>query len=124
MIFGKLLSCIFFLFASVYGLADQGDGAGAKTSEQTIVWITTTVKGELTTMSTLFSQSFLSINTDAAGQSIASGEIGMGTISGSVGGHRSYDHTTISQGNAGAGSSGNNVYAGVAGAVYVLLGLI
>ncbi|CAK9437622.1 uncharacterized protein LODBEIA_P20000 [Lodderomyces beijingensis] len=111
--YNQLATTIIFalLTTLVCGLADQGDGAGAKTSEKTIVWITTTMDGHSTVVSTLYSQSFM--DTDSAAINVPSGEVGMGSISGSVGGYRTYDHTTISQAGGGAGAgAGINVHAG------------
>lgn len=113
-----------------HGLANQGAGGGAggdaKTSSNTIVWVTTTINGKLTTASTTFSQTFMSTHTEANSDDVKSGTVGMGSLSGSVGGVRSYDKTTISSSAAADGAvyQAHNIYAGFAGGFVVLLGLL
>ncbi|CCG22894.1 Pga1 GPI-anchored protein [Candida orthopsilosis Co 90-125] len=126
-----LLRTLLYLFHFVLmanGLANQGAGGGAggdaKTSSNTIVWITTTIDGKLTTASTTFSQTFMSTYTEANSDDVESGTVGMGSLSGSVGTHRSYDQTTISNAAPdGAAYVPYNLYAGFVGGIAVLLGL-
>ncbi|KAI5961895.1 uncharacterized protein KGF55_003866 [Candida pseudojiufengensis] len=124
--FERILLFFTIFISSVFGLADQGDGGGAKTSEQTIVWITTTISGQLTTVSVLYTQSFMSTYSEAQTEGISSGNVGLGSISGSIGSHRSYDQTTISS----KGDAINefmrsyNVYGGLLGGIVLILGLI
>ncbi|KAI5957306.1 hypothetical protein KGF54_000234 [Candida jiufengensis] len=125
--FNQILLFITFFISSIYGLADQGDGQGAKTSEQTIVWITTTISGQLTTASTLYSQSFMSTYSEANNDGVSSGAVGLGSISGSIGSHRSYDQTTISSKGEAINEFMNlsyNIYGGILGGLLLLLGLI
>lgn len=84
----------------------------------TTVWVTITTNGALATVKSIWSQNFMStFTTDTATPS--SGNVGMGTISGSVGGVRSYDQTTISN-----GANKNLMYGGAAGAFMVVFGLL
>jgi len=122
-----LLSLFLFVLMT-HGLANQGAGGGAggdaKTSSNTIVWVTTTIDGKLTTASTTFSQTFMSTYTEANSNDVESGTVGMGSLSGSVGNVKSYDKTTISNAAPdGAAYMPYNVYAGFVGGVAVLLGL-
>ncbi|KAI3406994.2 CTM1 [Candida oxycetoniae] len=107
-----------FFLTYVNSLADQGDGQGTATSETTIVWITTTINGLSTVMSVLYTQTFMSTYTDAA-ESVPSGTIGLGSISGTVGGPRVYDQTTVTNG----GSFFYSIPFGIAG-ISLLLGML
>lgn len=69
------------------------------TTSVTTAWVTLTVNGKLTTAPTAYSQSFYSITTT---ESPSKGLIGLGTISGEVGGVRSYTEVTVSANDAAA----------------------
>lgn len=84
----------------------------------TTVWVTITTNGALATVKTIWTQGFMSTYTTATALP-SSGDIGMGSLSGSVGGIRSYSQTTISnEGNR------NVVYRGVFGAAVMVLGML
>ncbi|RLV89746.1 putative GPI-anchored protein 1 [Spathaspora sp. JA1] len=109
-------------FTLVYSLGKQGDGQDdtpTTTTSQTIVWVTTTINGQLVTISTYYSQKFTTSSADIA---VQSGEIGLGTISGSVGGIREYSQVTITP--SGGVGSGAGTGAGLLGLVAVVIGLI
>ncbi|CCE86427.1 Piso0_004916 [Millerozyma farinosa CBS 7064] len=69
------------------------------TTSVTTAWITLTSNGKLTTAPTAYSQSFHSVTTT---ESPSKGSIGLGTISGNIGGVRSYTEVTVSANNAAA----------------------
>lgn len=119
----KLSLLYSLIFAAVVSaLANQedvGDESTTTTSQvKTTAWITLTTKGYTTTIPTLYSQTFPSAYGDGD-TSAASGEIGLGSLSGTVGVVRTYDQTTID--NA-AGSLG--VYGGAFGALVIAAGLL
>lgn len=85
---------------------------------ETTVWVTVTTNGGLATVKTVFTQLFMTtFTTETATPS--SGELGLGSLSGSVGGVRSYEQTTITN-----GANQNLIYGGAAGAIMVVLGMI
>ncbi|KAG7663708.1 uncharacterized protein J8A68_002760 [[Candida] subhashii] len=120
----QLVIILSSLLSLSIALADQDDGGDATTTKvlPTIVWVTTTIDGAVQTVSLTYSQSFMTEAADG-NTAVPSGEIGMGTLSGSVGGIRSYDQTTITNVNQGGGS-GINIYTGVIGGLFMVLGLI
>lgn len=94
-------------------------------ASSTTIWITTTVGGKKTTMQTVFSQSFMSTYTSADEGDVQSGNIGLGSISGTVGDVRSYTKTTIGTSNAAVGLfKPENIYSGIAGVSFLLLGAL
>lgn len=112
------------LLAVVSALANQdGDGATTttgKTTSQTTVWVTVTTNGALATVKSIYKQSFLETYTTAT-SSAASGSVGLGSISGSVGGVRTYEHTTVS---GGAGVIQGSVYGRSVGMVVLIMGYL
>lgn len=87
----------------------------------TTVWVTITTNGVLATVKTIYSQSFMSTFTTVTA-SASSGEIGLGSLSGSVGDVRTYSETTVT--NAGARNNDAVMYGGAAGAVLMVLGML
>lgn len=83
------------------------------TTSQTTVWHTVTSAGKVYTTKSIFSQTFMS--TPSVVSSVSSGKIGLGSLSGTVGGHRSYEQTTISRndGNFGKYAGGSALSIGV-----------
>ena len=72
---------------------------------------------------------FISTHSSEDAKSVASGEIGLGSLSGSVGGIKTYSQTTIT--NANIAPSNNNVflgieslYTGIVGGIVLILGLL
>lgn len=127
--FFKLIICITSYFALTLALADQDDGNAATTTatttSATYVWITTTVGGQLVTISVPYSQSFMTTYTAADTDAVESGSVGLGSISGSLGGIRTYSQTTITNSNeAPSFLNLNGLYSGVIGGMIVLLGLL
>lgn len=118
--------------ACVFALANQNDGGDddSKTKKTTTwVWVTTTIGGQLATISTAYFQKFISTHSSEDAKSVASGEIGLGSLSGSVGGIKTYSQTTIT--NANIAPSNNNVflgieslYTGIVGGIVLILGLL
>lgn len=94
-------------------------------ASSTTIWITTTVKGEKTTMETAFKQSFKKTYSTADEADVKSGGIGIGSLSGNVGAMRSYEHTTVGQTNGAVGIfKSENIYSGIAGVSFLLLGAL
>ncbi|RCK59333.1 Protein KRE1 [Candida viswanathii] len=102
-----LISYIFFLFLTLATAADETTSSSSSSATGTVrtttsvsttfVWVTgTDASGNLATTQSPYYQSFESFWTEVASPS--SGSIGIGTISGSVGGIREYSQTTVSQG--------------------------
>ena len=131
--FNKFLIIISCYLACVFALANQNDNGGdddSKTKKTTTwVWVTTTIGGQLATISTAYSQKFISTHSSEDAKSVASGEIGLGSLSGSVGGIKTYSQTTIT--NANIAPSNNNVflgieslYTGIVGGIVLILGLL
>ncbi|CAH2353213.1 predicted GPI-anchored protein 1 [[Candida] railenensis] len=120
----SLLIGIVSFISVVSALANQDDGGGdtttAKTTSATTVWITITTNGALATVKSTYHQSFVETYTSAT-SSAAAGTIGMGSISGSVGGVRTYAHTTVS---GGAGDIQGSIYGRVVGMLVLLLGYL
>ncbi|EGW33694.1 uncharacterized protein SPAPADRAFT_48818 [Spathaspora passalidarum NRRL Y-27907] len=117
----KFYILLLSLLTLVYSLGKQDDGQDQQTTtttQQTIVWVTTTINGQLATLSTLYSQKFTEKATGTT--EVQSGQIGLGTISGSVGGIREYTSVTITPTAGAAGTSG----AGLLGLFAVVVGLI
>lgn len=112
-----------FGFISMLTLILAADKTTKKSS--TTVWVTTTIKGEKTTMQTIYEQSFKSTYATADEGDVKSGQIGLGSISGNVGDVRSYEHTTVGQSNAAVGLfKSENIYSGIAGVSFLLLGAL
>lgn len=107
---------ILSLFAGIQALADQGDGKTSSKSATTI-WVTITTDGAPVVVQTTYIQSFNDVYTEADTESLKSGTVGLGSVSGSVGGVRTYDKTTISNTN-GAGRLGS------VGLLSILLGML
>lgn len=84
----------------------------------TIVWVTITTNGNIATVKSVWSQEFMTTYTEAT-VSASSGDIGMGSLSGSAGSVRSYEHTTITNGAAGPAYVG-----GAVGVALVALGML
>lgn len=127
--FFKLILCIASYLALAFALADQDDGNAAKTTatttSATYVWITTTVGGQLATISVPYSQSFMSTYSTANSDAVESGSVGLGSISGSLGGIRSYSQTTITNSNdAPSHFNFDGLYSGIIGGAVLLLGLL
>lgn len=95
-------------------------------ASSTTIWITTTVKGERTTMQTAYKQSFKKTYSTAADEGdVKSGGIGLGSLSGNIGDVRSYEHTTVGQTNGAVGVfKSENIYSGIAGVSFLLLGAL
>ena len=94
-------------------------------ASSTTVWITTTVKGEKTTMQTAYEQSFMKTYSTADDGDVKSGGIGLGSLSGNVGDMRSYEHTTVGQTNGAVGIfKSENIYSGIAGISFLFLGAL
>lgn len=114
-----LLSYIFFLFCSLVIAADETTSSSSSSSSTgnvktttsistTLVWVTgTDSAGNLVTTESPYYQSFISFWTEVASPS--SGSIGLGSISGTVGGIREYSQTTISQGRGSSLTLGNGI---------------
>lgn len=123
----RLLGYLVFLLSyvcCVSALAGQDDGGKENTSKTaTSIWVTVTSDGDLVTVQTKYSQSFITTYSTANTDSVESGNVGLGSsqTGSQVGGIRSYDRTTISNTNA-ANTSG--AYSGVVGILAVLLGLL
>ncbi|CAH6720840.1 predicted GPI-anchored protein 1 [[Candida] jaroonii] len=107
---------IFTLILGIQALADQGDGKTTSKSATTI-WVTITTDGAPVVVQTTYSQSFDQAYTEADTETVKSGTVGLGSASGSVGGIRSYDKTTISNTN-GAGKLGG------IGLLSIMLGML
>lgn len=85
--------------ALALGHENEGDDLDSTSRLPTSVWVTTTIAGGgLATVQVQFTQTFAPVASSAA--EVPLGEMGLGTISGSVGGDRVYETTTI--GGAGA----------------------
>lgn len=97
----------------------------AKTTTETTVWVTLTSKGKLTTAPSAFKQTFTITHTSATAD-IKSGGIGLGSISGEVGGIRSYEQTTIKSNGGGHANAnyGDSLYSGLIGGGIMLIGII
>lgn len=94
----------------------------AKTSATTttLVWVTVTKAGVLTTMQTPFKQEFMSTYTTAETSDVKSGQIGLGSLSGHVGDIRTYERTTISANEGILNAGSTSVLMGIA----VVLGMV
>ncbi|ODV79571.1 uncharacterized protein CANTADRAFT_5306 [Suhomyces tanzawaensis NRRL Y-17324] len=115
---------IFNLFALLAMCLAQkrADDDKPTTTSQTSVYVTVTVNGKATVVQTVYSQTFISTYESATG-AVPSGAVGMGSLSGSVGGVRSYSQTTVGQANAAAGLwRPENMYAGAFGFAFLLIG--
>lgn len=116
------LLALFSVISLTLGLANQDDGGATTTSKVvTTVWVTLTTKGKLTTMASLYSQTFTIGYTEATADA-ASGSMGLGSIQGSVGGVRTYDQTTITSN--GAGNSNPDVLSSVSQAIALIVGVL
>lgn len=119
----SLLIGIVSFISVVSALANQDDGGDtttAKSTSATIVWVTVTTNGALATVKSTYLQSFVETYT-AATASASAGTVGMGSISGSVGGVRTYEHTTIT---GGAGNIEGSVYGRAVGMLVLLVGYL
>lgn len=114
------------LFSVVLGLAQQnGGGQTTSSASATTVWVTVTTNGRLATVKSLYKQSFIQTYGSADVLAPPSGAVGLGSITGSVGGIRSYDQTTVSNSNAGMGSfQPLNAYAGLLGTMFLAVGFL
>lgn len=120
----QFIVCLLSYVCCINGLAGQGDGDDKKTTTSaTSVWVTITSDGELVTVQTKFSQSFMTTHSTANLDSVESGNVGLGSsqTGGSVGDIRSYERTTISNTN---GGNTVGVYSGMVGVIAVGLGLL
>ncbi|RCK66059.1 putative GPI-anchored protein 1 [Candida viswanathii] len=125
--FYKLIIFIASYLAFASALADQDDGSNPKptTTSATYVWITTTVGGQLATISVPYSQSFIQTYSTANMDGVQSGSAGLGSISGSLSSYRSYSQTTVSNPNDAPGQNNfDTFYTGVLGGFVVMLGLL
>lgn len=113
-----LLSLITFVAA----LADQNGDAGTTqttSTARTTVWVTITTNGALATVQTIYSQLFMSTYTNEVSSYVQQGSIGLGSLSGTVGGTRTYTSSTIN-----GGEQVSPYSSGLVGALFVLLGYI
>lgn len=85
--------------------------SSSSSKSETTVWVTITTDGATATVKTIWVQSFMSTYTEAT-SSAAAGSVGLGSLSGLVGGVRSYSETTITNGGA-------VVYSGVVGFAFM-----
>lgn len=90
---------VFAFFLLVVALVMSVWADDTSTTSVTTAWITLTLNGKLTTAPTAYSQSFNSFVTT---KSPSKGLIGLGTISGNVGGVRTYTQVTVSANDAAA----------------------
>ncbi|KAM9913262.1 hypothetical protein OXX69_001771 [Metschnikowia pulcherrima] len=102
----KLLSIVYFYvlfslgFAATTTTSSSSSSASSSSSvEPTTVWVTITTGGALATVQSIWVQSFMSTYSDAT-SSATSGSMGMGSLSGSVGGVRTYTQSTVNGGSA------------------------
>lgn len=110
--------------ASAFELFKKADTTTDTTAETTTststsatsVYVTITTNGATAVVQSIWVQTFMSTYTTVT-SSASEGSVGMGSLSGSVGGVRTYLETTISN-----GGQGNAVYSGGVGAAFLLLG--
>lgn len=108
------------LFLTINALADQGNGKTTKVTATT-VYVTVTTKGVVTVVPSLYSQTFMTTFSSPTAD-VASGNIGLGnSATGSVGGVRSYDKTTITQPNL---ANMNNGFGLIIGFISILSWLL
>lgn len=116
----KVVSYVIALLSlAVFAAALAGEDPDVETpttTPKTPIWVTITTNGQVATVKSLFEQSFMSTHTEAVTTAVKSGEIGMGSASGTVGGIRTYLHKTVS----GAANGLRCVYSGLLGFVVVL----
>lgn len=111
---------IFSLLSLVMALGKQDDGGATTTTGKpspTLVYVTITTNGIVTVVFTKYEQTFMSTFTENE-QSVPLGNVGLGSLSGSVGGVRSYEEKTVT--NAGNGRN----YGGALGVICFVLGLL
>lgn len=96
-----IVSIFLFLLASFASCADSSSASSSSSFSSsssylpTLIWVTVTYdNGAVLTVQTPYTQQFSSFYTDVS--SVPAGEVGIGSLSGSVGGIRSYAHVTIS----------------------------
>lgn len=82
--------------------------------ENTTVWVTLTKNGQATTLPSHYSQSFMT--TFSTAESVPSGTVGVGLLSGKVGDQRSYPHSTI--------NGASTLYGGLFGWACIVLGYL
>lgn len=109
-----------FALAAAFERPDKRDGTTATTTSSpsvspTSVYVTITTGGVLATVLTVYLQLFMSTYS-ATVSDIQAGSVGMGSLTGSVGGVRLYSQTTISNEGAALGVAGGlGMFAFVAG---------
>ncbi|CUM65536.1 uncharacterized protein PRCAT00003182001 [Priceomyces carsonii] len=124
---------LFAGFLSIIGMAaalgqgglggNQGGGGKTETSvSATSVWITITTDGNPVTVKSIYKQTFMKTYSAAETSDVKSGNVGLGTIDGSVGKVRSYDQVTILSSAEACGH--NNAYAGLIGSLFLILGAL
>lgn len=84
-----------------------------------MVWVTITTAGQVVTTQTTYQQLFKSTFTTADTETVKSGAIGLGSISGRVGEVRSYERKTESA-NEGIAAASSGLLVGLA----VVLGMV
>lgn len=117
-----IIFTILSLVSFVVALGKQdggGDGSTTTTAKPTptSVYVTITTNGKVTVIQTEYKQTFMSTFSDNQ-HSVPAGNVGLGSLSGSVGGVRSYQQTTV--GNGGS----ERTYGGALGVVCLVLGMI
>ncbi|CAK7895777.1 predicted GPI-anchored protein 1 [[Candida] anglica] len=124
----KIISCFFSVFtflSCVAALAmqqDEGDTTTNTSLEPTTVWVTITTDGKLATVKTLYKQSFGPSYSDPITTDLKSGNIGLGAISGTVGDFKTYQQTTVKNGQNSLTMT--NIYAGLAGISFLVIGAL
>lgn len=120
-VFGCVAALDFNLARDFFHLKRADDPAtttATLSQSDTTVWVTITTNGALATVKSIWTQNFMTTFTTETATPSA-GDVGIGSISGTVGGVRSYDQTTISN-----GANKNMMYGGAAGALMVVFGLL
>ncbi|KAL7666359.1 Eukaryotic translation initiation factor 4E [[Candida] zeylanoides] len=111
----KVVSYVIALLSlAVFAAALAGEDPDVETpttTPKTPIWVTITTNGQVATVKSLYKQSFMPTYTEAVTTAVKSGEIGMGSASGTVGGIRTYSHKTVS----GAANGLRCVYSGLLG---------
>lgn len=91
--------------------------SSSRSLSPTTIWVVVTTNGVVATVGSLYSQSFMTTYT-ATSSGIQAGSIGMGSLTASSGGFRSYSQTTVS-------NEGNGlVYSGALGVIAVVAGIL
>ncbi|KAK6198498.1 uncharacterized protein RJT21DRAFT_48722 [Scheffersomyces amazonensis] len=122
----NIIISLFCYFIIVQGLADQ-DMDPETTSgppPPTTVWITVTTNGHPVTIQSLYSQEFMKTYTEAETTGVESGVAGLGSLSGSVGGLRTYEQSTVGGGSPERFNSITAIYSSIVGVILLFFGLI